>query len=208
MKNKIYYVMDTMCGWCYGFSDVITKIHEKHKDKYDFEIIPGGMWIGDGVKKMDAHLGEFIKTHNVRVETLTGIHFGEGFNKNVLGNNNRILDSLPGAKAVVLFQKLNEDMSFNFAKRIQNAFFVDGEDMNNISVYSKIAESFGLSKEDFEKKILSQELSEETFEYFNKVEKLGAQSFPTIILEKDNKHTIIAQGYSSFENLDTILLEG
>jgi len=208
MKNKIYYVMDTMCGWCYGFSDVITRIHEKHKDKYDFEIIPGGMWIGDEVKTMDTHLGEFIKTSNVRVEALTGIHFGEGFNKNVLGNSHRILDSLPGAKAVVLFQTLNRDMCFDFVKRIQEAFFINGEDMNDISVYSKIAESFGISKEDFEKKILSQELREETFEYFNKGEKLGVQSFPTIILEKDNKRTIIAQGYSNFVELDKILLEG
>lgn len=208
MKNKIYYVMDTMCGWCYGFSDVITKIHEKHKDKYDFEIIPGGMWIGDEAKKMDPHLGEFIKTHNPRVEALTGIHFGEGFNKNVLGSSHRVLDSLPGAKAVVLFQNLNRDMSFDFVKKVQEAFFIDGEDMNDISVYSKIAENFGISKEDFEKKFLSPELSEETFEYFNKGEKLGVQSFPTIILEKDNNQAIIAQGYSNFEKLDKILLEG
>ena len=208
MKNKIYYVMDTMCGWCYGFSDVITRIHEKHKDKYDFEIIPGGMWIGDEVKTMDTHLGEFIKTSNVRVEALTGIHFGEDFNKNVLGSSHRILDSLLGARAVVLFQKLNRDMCFDFVKRIQKAFFINGEDMNDISVYSKIAESFGISREDFEKKILSQELREETFEYFNIKEKLGVQSFPTVILEKDNKRTIIAQGYSNFKELDKILLEG
>jgi putative protein-disulfide isomerase len=115
---------------------------------------------------------------------------------------------LPGAKAVVLFQKLNRDMCFDFVKRIQEAFFVNGEDMNDISVYSKITESFGISKEDFEKKILSQELREETFESFSKVAKLGVQSFPTIILEKDNKRTIIAQGYSNFKALDKILLEG
>ena len=50
MKTKIYYVMDTMCGWCYGFSDVITKIQEKYKEVYDFSILPGGMWVGDKVK--------------------------------------------------------------------------------------------------------------------------------------------------------------
>ncbi len=208
MKNKIYYVMDTMCGWCYGFSDVITKIHEKHKDKYDFEIIPGGMWIGDDVKKMDTHLGEYIKTNNVRIEALTNMNFGEAFNKNVLENSRRVLDSLPGAKAVVLFQKSNRDMSFNFLKKIQEAFFVNGEDMNDLSVYTKIAGSFGISKEDFEKRFLSQELQQEAFEYFNKGQELGARSFPTIILEKENKRTIIAQGYSHFEELDKILLNG
>ena len=207
MKNKIYYVMDTMCGWCYGFSDVITKIHEKHKDKYDFEIIPGGMWVGDDVKKMDSHLGEYIKTNNVRIEDLTNIHFGEAFNKNILEGSDRVLDSVPGAKAVVLFQKSNRDMSFNFLKKIQEAFFVNGEDMNDLAVYTKIAESFGISKEDFEKKFLSQELQEEVFEYFNKGLKLGARSFPTIILEKENKRTIIAQGYNTFDELDKILLK-
>ena len=206
MKNKIYYVMDTMCGWCYGFSDVITKIHEKHKDKYDFEIIPGGMWVGAEVKKMNIHLGEYIKTNNVRIETLTSVYFGEAFNKNVLDNGHRVLDSFPGSKAVVLLQKSNRDMAFNFLKKIQEAFFVNGEDMNDITVYTKIAESFGISKEDFEKRFLSQELSEETFEYFKKGQKLGVQSFPTIILEKGNKRTIISQGYSNFEELDKILL--
>lgn len=206
MKTKIYYVMDTMCGWCYGFSDVITKIHQKHKDKYDFEIIPGGMWVGDEVKKMDPHLGEFIKTSNVRMEALTNVHFGESFNKNVLGGSDRVLDSMPGAKAVVLFQKTNRDMSFNFLKKIQEAFFVNGEDMNDIDVYTKIAESFGISKSDFEKGFLSQELQEEVFEYFSKGRKLGVESFPTLILEKGNKRTIIAQGYTNFEELDNILL--
>ena len=151
MKNKIYYVMDTMCGWCYGFSDVITKIHEKHKDKYDFEIIPGGMWIGDEVKKMDTRLSEHIKTNNVRVEALTNVYFGEAFNKNVLESSRIVLDSLPGAKALVLFQKSNKDMSFNFLKKIQEAFFVNGKDMNDISVYTKIAESFGISKKTLKK---------------------------------------------------------
>lgn len=39
MKTKIYYVMDTMCGWCYGFSDVITEIQEKYKSVYDLDRI-------------------------------------------------------------------------------------------------------------------------------------------------------------------------
>lgn len=198
--------MDTMCGWCYGFSDVITKIHEKYTDKYDFEIISGGMWVGDDAKKMDTHLGEYIKTNNDRIETLTGVYFGKAFNKNVLESGNRVLDSFPGSKAMVLIQKLNSDIAFDFLKKIQEAFYVNGEDMNDITVYTKIAESFGISKEDFEKRFLSEELSEETFEYFKKGQKLGVHSFPTVILEKGNKRTIIAQGYSSFETLDKILL--
>ena len=72
MKTKIYYVMDTMCGWCYGFSDVINQVHEKYKNDLDFTILPAGMWIDENVKTMDGNLSHFMKTHNVTITKLTG----------------------------------------------------------------------------------------------------------------------------------------
>lgn len=204
MKTKIYYVMDIMCGWCYGFSDTISKIEEKYRDAYEFNIIPGGMWIGDNVQTMNTALGSYIKDHNVRIETLTGRKFGEGFNKNVL-QSNRVLDSLPGAKALVLIQKLNKDVSFSFLKKVQEAFFVDGKDINDVKLYSEIAESFGIPKEDFEKQFNSEDLTKETFKQFNMVHSLGVASFPTVVAVQGDNKEVIAQGYSTFEALNEIL---
>lgn len=194
--------MDTMCGWCYSFSDVITKIQEKYKDTYDFNILPGGMWTGDNVKIMNNRLGDYIKSHNVRIEELTGKHFGEGFNKNILGSTDIVLDSLPGAKALVLIQRLKKDVAFNFLKKMQEAFFVEGKDMNRLEVYTEIAESFDIPRDKFEKEFLSDALTQETFEYFNKANSMDVASFPTVVVVKDNKKIIISQGYSSFEDLD------
>jgi putative protein-disulfide isomerase len=205
MKAKIYYVMDTMCGWCYGFSDVITKIQEKYKDIYDFSILPGGMWVDENVKIINDSLGDYIKGHNIRIEELTGKKFGEGFNKNILGNNNIVLDSLPGAKAVVLIQRLKKDTTFTFLKKIQEAFFIEGKDPNNLETYTEIAESFGISKEVFKKEFSSEALTKETAEYFNMVALMGALSFPTVILVEGDKGRVISQGYSNFEELDQIL---
>lgn len=205
MKTKIYYVMDTMCGWCYGFSDVITKIEEKYKESYDFDILPGGMWTDENVKTMSHSLGNYIKGHIVRIEQLTGKHFGEGYNKNILESNSIVLDSFPGAKAVVLVSKMKKEVAFDFLKKIQEAHFVEGKDMNNLEIYSEIAESFNIPKDEFEKKYLSADLTEETLKAFEMVEALRVASFPTVIAIKDNKRTIIAQGYSSFEDLDRAL---
>lgn len=204
MKTKIYYVMDIMCGWCYGFSDVISKIEEKHRDDYEFNIIPGGMWVGDSVQTMNSSLGSYIKDHNKRIEKLTGRKFGEGFNKNVL-QSNRVLDSLPGAKALVLIQKLNKDVSFAFLKKVQEAFFIDGKDINDVKIFSEIAANLGISKELFEEQFNSKELEKETFNQFRMVQSLGVSSFPTVVAVQGNKKEIIAQGYSSFEALDEIL---
>lgn len=202
MKNKIYYVMDTMCGWCYGFSDVITEIQEKYKDAYDFSILPGGMWIGDNVKTMNNSLGDYIKSHNVSVEQLTGKKFGEGFNKNILESNSIILDSFPGAKALVTIQKIKSEVAFGFLKKLQEAFFVEGKDMNNLEVYTEIAESFNISRDEFEKEFLSEELEEETFKCFDMVASMSVASFPTVIAVEGNKGSIVSQGYSSFNDLD------
>lgn len=205
MKKKIYYIMDTMCGWCYGFSNVITKIQEKYNDKYDFIILPGGMWVDENVKEINEDLGNYIKNHNTNIERLTGRKFGEGFNKNILGNKNMVLDSLPGAKAIVLTQKLKKDTSFKFLKRIQESFFIEGKDPNKLEIYTTIAEEFGIDKDEFQKKFLSEELTNETYSVFNMVASMGAMSFPTVIMVEGNKGKIIAQGYSSFEELDKIL---
>jgi len=204
MKTEIYYVMDTMCGWCYGSSDVITMIQEKYKDIYDFNLLPGGMWTGDNVKKMSTGLRDYVKGHNVEVEKLTGKSFGEGYNKNVLEENSIVLDSFPGAKAVVIIQKLKKEVAFSYLKRIQEAFFVFGKDMNNVEIYSKIAESFSISREEFEKEFYSEDIRQETFKCFDMANIMGAEVFPTVISQEGTKVTIMAQGYNSYDDLDRI----
>jgi putative protein-disulfide isomerase len=204
MKTKIYYVMDTMCGWCYGMSDVITKIQEKYKDVYDFILLPGGMLIGDDVIKVDTSFSDFLKDSNMKVEKLTGKRFGEVYNENVIEKKSIILDSLPGAKAVVTIQKLKKEVAFNFLKKIQDAFFVYGKDMNKIEVYTEIARSFNISSEEFEKEFNSEEIRLETFKGFDRANSMGVEVFPTIVAEELGKATIKSKGYSSFEDLDRI----
>jgi putative protein-disulfide isomerase len=202
MKTKIYYVMDTMCGWSYGASDVITKIQEKYKDSYDFNLLPGGMWTGDNVKKTSTGLRDYMENHNVEIEKLTGTKFGEGYKKNVLEGTAMVLDSFPGAKAVVMMNRINKEVAFNFLKKIQDAFFVDGKDMNSVEVYIEIAESFNISREKFEKQFNSEEIRKETFKCFDLANIMGTKVFPTIIAVDGDKACIKAQGYNSFEELD------
>ena len=204
MKLKIFYVFDTMCGWSYGTSDVITKVQEKYKDVYDFNLVPGGMWAGDNVKVMDSGLREFINDNNVEVEKSTGKNFGESYNKKVLDSSSIVLDSFPGAKAVVIVQKIKKAVAFSFLKNIQNAFFLEGKDMNNIKVYLETAESFSIARDEFQKLYNSEEIRVETLNCFEKAEAMGVETFPSIVAEENNKTDIIAEGYSSFEDLDKI----
>jgi len=183
----------------------MAKIQEKYKDKYDFEILPGGMWTGDNVKILDESLGNYIQNHNKKIEQLTGRRFGEKFNKNVLQKSGIVLDSFPGAKAVVLAQKLKKEVAFSYLKKIQEAFFIEGKDTNNLETYIEIAENLGIDGGDFRREFISDNLIKETLKYFDRTTSMGVGGFPSVILSVDDKSRIISRGYTSFEELDEIL---
>ena len=72
-----------------------------------------------------------------------------------------------------------------------------------METYTEIAESFNISKEQFERNFNSDTIRQQTFECFDKSNSLGVKVFPTIVsVEQDNKATIISEGFSSFEKLD------
>ena len=204
MKTKIYYVMDTMCGWCYGFSDLINQVHEKYQRDLDFTILPAGMWIGENVKIMNDSLSHFIRTHNTTLTKLTGKKFGDEFEKNILKNNGAILDSLPGAKAVVMMQILNKDKTFEYVKNIQNAFYMHGKDTNDWQLYADLADSFGVSKEIFKQEYFSDQNSTKVRECFLLAEQLGVASYPSVVAVIEGKAKLISQGYVQISELEVL----
>ena len=202
--KKVYYVMDVLCGWCFGVSDEINKLQNKYKDEFEFVVVPGGMWTGNYTQQMNGNLATYIREHNKSIEKLSGKKFGLGFNEML--DSKRVLDSLPGSKAIVLAQKMNKNLVFDFVREVQNAFFVEGKDLNDNKVYLEIAENLGLDKENFEKELKSEKLEKETFEYFQSLSRLKVRSFPTIIFEDNGDLKQIAQGYSTMKEMEKNLL--
>ncbi len=43
---KLIYVYDALCGWCYGFSPVITDFSARHASEFAVEVVSGGMVLG------------------------------------------------------------------------------------------------------------------------------------------------------------------
>ncbi len=39
MKPLLIYCYDAYCGWCYGFSKVISRIEEEYRDRLGFRSI-------------------------------------------------------------------------------------------------------------------------------------------------------------------------
>ena len=69
-KPRIIYFFDTLCGWCYGFSPVIKQIADKYGDEFDFEVISGGMMMGERVQPASV-MADYILNAYKTVENRT-----------------------------------------------------------------------------------------------------------------------------------------
>lgn len=190
--------MDPLCGWCYGNSENTIKLYEKYKNEFEFEIIPGGMWVGSNVRKQSPQMVNFFLKHDDAVAKTTGIEFGEKY-KNLLKKEIDLNSEIP-SRAIVTVKKISPDKAFLFTKELQKARYYHGEDINIDAVYRNLIKNLDIDEVKFFDYFYSENAKLETQNEFNKAKKY-AQSYPTMLVEKDNQFCIIEQGFSPLENL-------
>lgn len=203
-KTKLIYFYDALCGWCYGFSPVIQKIYQNNKDKYDFQIISGGMMTGERVGSIN-QIAPYIKTAYKRVEELSGVKFGEKYVNETLAEGISILNSLRPAIALSIVKALKPELAFECAKLLHETIYVDGLGVDTDEFYSALAEKIFFDKEEFLKLMASEEYLQLAEEDFMITKDFGINGFPTLVAEKDDKFYLVSNGYTPIENIQNSL---
>lgn len=197
---KLIYVMDPLCGWCYGNSTNTQKLYDKYKDTLDFEILPAGMWVGENARKQSKPMAQFIKKHDPQVQQTTGTEFGKDY-FDFIENENIVLDSEVPSRAIVTVKKIATSQAIPFAIEVQKARYWYGKDLNKDETYISICEKLALDTDKFLKTFRSEEMKKATEETFELAQKY-ASSYPTLLAEKNGKVSILEQGYASFETIE------
>ena len=193
-KMKIVYVYDALCGWCYGFSPVMTQFQDKYKDSLSFEVISGGMINGSRIGPI-GEVASYISWAYKDVEKATGIKFGNEFLNKTLKNGDAIFTSIPSAIALSVFKNLDPNNSIRFASQLQKAIYFDGIEPENLENYGQIAAKFGLDAESFILKMKDPFYERLAEEDFKKSDELNVSGFPTIFIETNGTYYKIGSGY-------------
>ena len=199
-KDTIYYVYDPLCSWCYGFSPVIKKIKSAYKDQFDFQVISGGMQSGERNQPVSA-IRDYLKGAYKNVTERTGVEFGEKF-MDVLEDGIRMLDSIPPSIALSIVKDLKPEEALSFAATIQEAIYFDGIDWNTVEAYIPYLKAYDIDTDEFKRNFEDPIYKEKTLEDFKLAANFGVTGFPSVILKKDEKYYLLAQGYVPFEQLD------
>lgn len=205
--SKLIYVMDPLCGWCYGNSANTQHLYDTYKNQIDFEILPAGMWIGENARKQSKPMAQYIKKHDLQIQQVTGTAFGQDYFKFV-ENESIVLDSEIPSRAIVTVKKIWATQAVSFAIEVQKARYLHAKDLNDDATYLSICENLKLGKEQFIEAFHSQAIKKETQETFALAQQY-ASSYPTLLIEKEGKLYILEQGFAPIEGvlkqIDTIL---
>lgn len=205
-KPIILYVYDPLCGWCYGFSPVMVRLYEQYKDSVEFDVISGGMVVGDRIGPLGekaAYIREAYKT----VEQKMGVKFGDKYVNEILAEGTAIQTSIPASKLLVAFKSLDSGKAILYAHELQNALYRDGVYPDDLRGLLESTDTFGVSKDDILTIAESDEVIGAMEHDFKMSSQLGVSGFPTVFIIKDNTINVIARGAESYENVNARIAE-
>ncbi len=213
MKPTIIYCYDAYCGWCYGFSPVISRIYAEYKETVQFETLSGGMIPVESAHHISRMAG-YIADSYERVESLTGIKFGEDYLWHILNPDKS--DWYPSSEkpaiAMAIFRDYYPDDTINFATDLQKALYFEGRDLTDNEAYRHLIEKYEIPTEAFYEKVASKDYKEKAYYDFTLVKQLQVTGFPAVFMQaNETKFYLLAKGYTDFDTLkarvDKVLAE-
>ena len=196
-KTEIIYVGDPMCSWCWGISPELIKLRDHYRtNQVAFRVLVGGLRPGGG-DPWDDRMKDFLKHHWEQVNARSGQQFG--YRLFELKEFN--YDTEPSCRAVVAARPLVKDREMEFFEAIQCKFYVDSQDPNEPSFYAGICDEFDINYSDFLNRFESNDVRRETTEEFNLNRSWGVRGYPSVILLHKDTLYQIANGYSTFEEM-------
>jgi len=200
-KPTLYYVFDALCGWCYGFSPVMQRVHAGYKDQLEFEVISGGMVTGNRIGPI-GQVAPYIKNAYKDVERTTGTQFGKAFIAGTLVNGTAQFSSIEPAWAIATVRNHNPANALAFAHDVQHAIYFDGVGPTDLEAIALYAEKYGLNKVAFLQQVHSPQIKEQAIKEFRTSDSLKVTGFPTLFILKNGKLTKLAEGYLPLEELE------
>jgi putative protein-disulfide isomerase len=203
MRPVLYYCYDAYCGWCYGFSPIISRIFEEYRRSVAFEVLSGGM-ILPATPQPIAVLAGYIQQAYKTVEERTGIRFGEDWLWHIFHPDES--DWYPSSElpaiALCVFKDYYPELAVPFSAELQYALHFEGRDLCDDEAYRHLLEKYKIPEKEFYARLHDPHYKEKAHEEFALVKQLKVTGFPTVFLQlEDAKLYLLTRGYTDYQTL-------
>jgi len=198
---NLIYVWDAYCGWCYGFSKSLQVFHENHPE-LPLTVLSGGLFVGH--KKLPISSFSHIPEANKRISQLTGAEFGTPY-QTLLEEGTFVMDSEAAAKGFSALRFFAPERAYYLASSMQRAFYYEGKSLSDPATYRDIAKANNLDPEEVLARFEDVSSTKDAHADFMKVQQLGVQSYPTLLLQKGDEFIGIGGGAMTAEKIEARL---
>jgi putative protein-disulfide isomerase len=203
MELTLFYCYDAYCGWCYGFSPVITKIAAEYSSLFHFEVLSGGMILPEEPRPISVTAG-YIRDAYKKVEEYTGVKFGDDYLWHIFnpGESDWFPNSEKPAIALCIFKEYYPAMQVQFAASLQYGLHVEGRDLCDDEAYRHLLAQYDIPSEVFYAKLHDPVYKEKAYYEFALVKQLQVTGFPAVLMQfTESKFYLLAKGYTTYDNL-------
>jgi len=195
----LYYVHDPMCSWCWGFKPVLEQLRDSLPAEIEMKFLLGGL-APDTDSPMPDNMQAQIKSTWKRIqETIPGTQFNYDFWDKCIPKRSTYLS----CRAVLAAGNQQQEKSFEMITAIQEAYYLHALNPSEISTLHNLASNIGLNVQAFSDDIESAEIKKQLSAEIAMARRLGADSFPSLVLNINDKYYPIALDY----NHSDIILE-
>jgi putative protein-disulfide isomerase len=188
----LHYIHDPLCGWCYGAAPLVKAARQ---------VLPvvahaGGMMTGARRQQVTPQLRDYVMQHDRRIAQMSGQPFGAAYVDGLLRDTSAVFDSAPPIAATLAAQQL-AGRGLDMLARLQTAHYVEGRRIADRDVRVELAQSIGLDGARFDAALSEVEgdaLQAHIAETRALMARVGAQGFPSFVLEVDGRLTPIDTG--------------
>jgi len=187
---KLYYAHDPMCSYCYAFRNTWSELKRQLPENIKVINLVGGLAPDTNEPMPDEMRTKLINTwHKINQR------FGVEFNFDFWQKNTPRRSTYPACRAVLAAKEFEKELPM--IEAIQNAYYLKAQNPSDIETLSQCALDIGIKVIEFNKKIKSQKINSSLLLEIKESQRLGLNSFPSLLLEYRNKRTKISIDYRS-----------
>ena len=181
-KDILYYVLDPMCSWCWGFSKTWSAIKSSLSDEISIQYVMGGL-APDSNEPMTDEMRDYIQTMWRKIErSVPGTKFNYDFWTNCSPRRSTYL----ACRAVIAIRKQNPSLEEQMINSIQHTYYIEAKNPSDDSTLIDLASKLDIDIEQFKKTLNNNETQSLLFEDISITKQLGTQGFPSLFY-KDSR---------------------
>ena len=191
----LYYVHDPMCSWCWGFSPTWQKIRTALQNEVEIKYLLGGLAPDSNVEMPESMQRDIAGYWKKIQQHIPGTEFNFDFWQKCSPRRS----TYPACRAVIAARKQNPEVELAMIEAIQKAYYLNAQNPSNDETLITLAESLKLDKKQFTDDLNSSDTQQQLVKEMAFGRQIGAQGFPSMILEKDGNYQYVPLNYNDPE---------